>query len=54
MNARGTDQLRSMYAEFEALDSTGILCREFKLYIQVMRTCTLIRRLRALTSLTGV
>ncbi|KAI9566965.1 Cullin family-domain-containing protein [Boletus coccyginus] len=34
MNAQGTDLLRSIYAEFEALDSLGILCREFKSHIQ--------------------
>ncbi|KAF8139806.1 Cullin-4B [Boletus edulis] len=34
MNAQVTDQLRSMYSEFEALDRLSILCREFKSFIQ--------------------
>lgn len=51
MNAQGTDQLRAMYAEFGALDSLSILCKEFKNYIQVMRTLTFIRHSRVLISL---
>jgi len=34
MNEQSTDKLRAMYAEFEALDSLSILCKEFKSYIQ--------------------
>lgn len=54
MNAQGTDRLRSIYAEFEALDSLSILCREFKSDIQVMRIFTLIRRSRILICSAGI
>ncbi|KAI6152900.1 Cullin family-domain-containing protein, partial [Pisolithus thermaeus] len=35
MKARGTDQLNTAYTEFAAVEGLNILCREFKIYVQV-------------------
>ena len=35
MSARGTDRLTSAYTEFAAAEGLHVLCREFKVYVQV-------------------